>query len=118
MRHIAPICLLLPLLPVVSAHAEDLVPGLQRHRIEERLGRPEAIRLERNGIRCWTYSLERDAHSGRELVRLIVLHRDHLFEDATVRGEEVRFRCSSAAERWDRNRGRPLVCNARWSRSC
>lgn len=120
MRLIARPCLLLSLLVLTfaSARAEDLVLGLPRYRIEEKLGRPEAIRLERNGIRCWTYVLERDLHSRRELVRLIVLHRDRLLEDTTVRSEEVRFRCSSAAERWDRERSRPLVCNARWSRSC
>lgn len=101
-----------------SASAEGLATGLPSHLVEARLGPAGSVRLERNGVRCWTYTLERDARSKRELVRLLILRSGRLQEDLTVRSEEVRFRCSEAAGRWDTARSRPLVCDPRWSRFC
>lgn len=97
-----------------AAIAEEMIPGLPRQRVEERLGPPTAIRLERNRVVCWVYALERDRH----LKRLIVLRHDHVLEDATVRTEHERFHCAQAAERWDHQRKKPLVCDSHWSRFC
>ena len=100
-----------------SSSAGDLPMGMSEREVVARLGPPDAVRLERNGVVCLTYEQQQHRVWLRlfgERTLVIALKDNHLVDDDTVRTREVRFHCSHVAGRWDPPMREPLIsCAAR-----
>jgi hypothetical protein len=105
----------------LGAVAGDLEPGMSQADVVAVIGRPDAVRLERNGVVCLTYEPHERriwSHVLGARTRVIALKANRFVDDATIRSERVRFHCSRVAERWDPPWRGPLICDARWRRGC
>jgi hypothetical protein len=103
----------------VSAVAGNLAPGMSRGDVVKLIGRPDAVRLERNGVVCLTYELHQRrfwSHLLGARTRIIALKENRFFDDTTIRSERVRFHCSRMAGRFDPPMRGPLICDERWRR--
>jgi hypothetical protein len=95
-----------------SSSAGDLPMGMSEREVVARLGPPDAVRLERNGVVCLTYEQQQHRVWLRlfgERTLVIALKDNHLVDDDTVRTREVRFHCSHVAARWDPPMREPLI---------
>jgi hypothetical protein len=107
--------------PVVASAGElgDLELGMTREEVVARLGPPDAVRLERNGVVCFTYELNEPrllSHIFHARTGLVALKENRLVHQDVVRTGATRFACSHIAQQWDPPSRAPLICDGRWRR--
>jgi hypothetical protein len=106
-------------LAALAGELGELLPGMSREQVVAALGPPDAVRLERNGVVCLTYELNRPwilAHAFGARTGLVALKENRLVHQDVVRTGAARFACSHVAGWWDPPSRAPIICDGRWRR--
>lgn len=99
----------------------ELTPGMSEREVMQVMGRPDAIRLERNGVVCLTYGPREHAVLARifgQRAGVIAFKENRLVNYETVHTAALCFHCSDMAAKWDPPMRPPLVCDDRWGPRC
>ncbi|CAA2143035.1 hypothetical protein HYPP_04041 [Hyphomicrobium sp. ghe19] len=95
--------------------------GMTPREVEQTIGLPDVVRLERNGVRCFGYEPHPQRLPNVILVRealVIAFRANRLVEQIDVHPYEIDLQCSQIAGKWDPPPSGPITCFRKFWIAC